>query len=237
MVSEIMLQQTQTERVVSFYRDFLKAFPTVRKLASASLREVLIQWQGLGYNRRGRFLHEAARTIVSDYGGRIPSHVELLEALPGIGSYTARAISVFAFRNPQVLIETNIRTVYLHHFFKNVSNKVHDREILELIAATVSKRNPRDWYYALMDYGSFLKREHKIGNQLSAHYSRQSPFKGSRRELRGIVIKVLTENATSTSSEIQRKSGRTKAEVDLVIDHLEKERIVKRKASGRLALA
>ncbi len=201
LVSEIMLQQTQVERVASFFKRFIRHFPTPAALARAPLKEVLLAWQGLGYNRRALLLKRAAEIISREHGGEVPRSSEKLDALPGIGAYTAGAIMAFAWNEPAVFIETNIRTVFLHFFFKN-RKKVHDKAILELVRQTLpvkvqpfsrSKVEPlgtREWYGALMDYGAHLKET--IGNlnaAKSAHYAKQSRFKGSWRELRAEILR------------------------------------------------
>ncbi len=193
MVSEIMLQQTQVDRVVPKFKSFLKKFPTIKKLADAPLVEVLTQWSGLGYNRRGRFLHEAAKAIIRDHKGKIPSDPILLGLLPGIGKYTARAVAVQAFNKPYAMIETNIRRVYIHHFFTD-SAIVSDVELMPLIEKTFDTKNPRQWVWALMDYGSYLPKIVKNPNRKSSHYAKQSKFKGSIREVRGAILKTLIEN-------------------------------------------
>jgi A/G-specific adenine glycosylase len=104
-----MLQQTQTERVISKYHAWLERFPTAADLAEAPLDQVLLYWNGLGYNRRARFLQLACTTIVSAYGGTFPENASELEKLPGIGPYTSRAVATFAFGKPEIFIETNIR--------------------------------------------------------------------------------------------------------------------------------
>ena len=117
LVSEIMLQQTQVPRVIEKYEEFLKAFPNIRALSKAPLSDVLRLWNGMGYNRRAKFLREAAKIIVERHGGRVPRDAAALRKLPSIGPYTASAVRVFAFKEPDVLIETNIRAAFIHHFF------------------------------------------------------------------------------------------------------------------------
>ncbi|HEX5774430.1 MAG TPA: A/G-specific adenine glycosylase [Candidatus Paceibacterota bacterium] len=198
LVSEIMLQQTQVERVVPFYLAFLKKFPTARALASAPLGEVLAAWQGLGYNRRAKMLHDTAKRVAAEHGGKVPTDIAALEALPGIGPYTARAVAAFAGNADTVFIETNIRTAVTHHFF-NKKTKVVDRELLEVLAKAYPKGRAREWYAALMDYGSFLKRSGVRLNARSAGYVRQAPFKGSVREVRGAILKALAGRRQSAA--------------------------------------
>jgi A/G-specific adenine glycosylase len=192
MVSEVMLQQTQTDRVVSKFEQFIAAFPNIHVLAEADLQDVLGVWQGLGYNRRGKALWENAQRIVKEFGGAVPDNPEILLTFKHIGPNTAASIVAFAFNKPVVFIETNIRTVFLHTFFKN-KQSVHDKELMPLIAQTVDQFNPREWYYALMDYGVYLKKMLPNPNKRSAHYTVQSKFEGSDRQIRGRIIKKLTE--------------------------------------------
>ncbi|MFT5036814.1 MAG: A/G-specific adenine glycosylase [Candidatus Azotimanducaceae bacterium] len=196
LVSEIMCQQTQVERVFPKYTLFLKTFPKVSDLAQASLGEVLELWQGLGYNRRAKMLHNCAKNIVGKYNGKFPKTYEELKALPGIGPYTAGAIMAFAYNKAVPIIETNIRTVYLHHFFKNKTD-VNDKEILQSIGVTMDQENPREWYWALMDYGSYLKKTHGNPNSRSKHYAKQSKFEGSDRQIRGAILRVFTSGKLS----------------------------------------
>lgn len=190
LVSEVMLQQTQVSRVLKKYPDFIKAFPTPEALAKAPLKRILSVWQEMGYNRRAIALKRIADEVMREYGGKIPNDPILLEKFPGIGKNTAGAIVAFAFNKPSVFIETNIRRVFIHHFFKN-RRKVDDKEIILLIEQTLDKKNPREWYYALMDYGAMLSKELANPNRKSKHYTKQKPFKGSNREVRGLILKVL----------------------------------------------
>ena len=132
LVSEVMLQQTQVERVIPFYKNFLTRFPTVRALAAASLADVLAAWQGLGYNRRAKMLHEAAKAVVAQHKGKMPHDAQTLLTLPGIGPYTASAVAAFSDNSDEILIETNIRTVITHHFFPE-KDKVSDADILTVL--------------------------------------------------------------------------------------------------------
>lgn len=199
-VSEVMLQQTQVARVQEKYKEFIKLFPTVQSLAQAPLIEVLQIWTGLGYNRRAKFLKQMAETIVLNHNGKFPKNSETLETLPGIGQYTSRAIASFAYNQPQVFIETNIRTVYMHHFFSQSVELVDDKIILPLIEKTLDKRNPREWYWALMDYGSELKSRGIKIHRTSKQYKKQNVFVGSIREVRGALIKILIEGPVTKSS-------------------------------------
>lgn len=195
LVSEIMLQQTQTVRVVPKYKEFLARFPTVEKLAKANLKDILHLWQGLGYNRRAKFLYECAKEISGKYGGQFPKDLNTLKGLPGIGQSTAGAVLNFAFNIPAPFIETNIRTVFIHHFFKDCKTKVTEKEIMKLINKTLDTSKPREWFYALYDYGSFLKSTLDTDPAKQSNmYKKQPAFKGSFREKRSFVLKLLLNN-------------------------------------------
>jgi len=200
LVSEVMLQQTQVSRVLEKYPQFLKAFPTVETLAEAPLSEVLKVWQGMGYNRRGLALKRMAEKVMAEFKGKVPRERHDLESLPGVGPYTAGAVRAFAFNEPEIFIETNIRRIFIHHFFKNKEG-ISDKEIALLVEATLDRTRPREWYWALMDYGSHLPKVTKNNsNTRSKHYVRQSTFKGSLRELRGKILRTLGEESKTLVS-------------------------------------
>jgi A/G-specific adenine glycosylase len=196
LVSELMLQQTQVDRVVPKFEAFIEEFPDVQALAKASLADVLKLWNGLGYNRRAKYLHDAAKMIVADFGGEFPADEESLRKLPGVGPNTAGAIAAYAFNQPAIFVETNVRTVYFHHFFPN-GEKVDDRQLREMVAKTIDRENPREFYWSLMDYGTWLKKQGAGRLQQSRHYKKQSALKGSVREVRGQIVKALAANDMS----------------------------------------
>ena len=206
LVSEIMLQQTQVDRVRGKYEAFLSAFPDVAALASAPLDRVLAAWQGLGYNRRAVALHRSARILRSEHHCLIPNDTAALVALPGIGAATAGSIRAFAFNEPVVFIETNIRRVFIHEFFPG-REAVADDELLPFVAAALVRRSPRDWYYALMDYGTALARQVPNPNRRSRTYTRQSRFEGSDRQLRGAILRVLVGGGALTGAGVARAAG------------------------------
>ncbi len=258
LVSEMMLQQTQTQRVVAKFQEWMEAYPTVQDLAQASLSDVLSHWVGLGYNRRAVFLQKAAQEVCSKWDGVFPKSQEELLTLPGIGPYTAGAVSTFAFNQPNVFIETNIRSVYIWYFFgisgsspkmTEVSSpkmtegrdgarsllagggarsllagggsfeaggsgenggevpmpKVDDKELIPLIQQTLVTSNPRDWYYALMDYGAELKKKIPNPSRSSRHYAKQSRFEGSLRQARGAILRQISLKGAATLSQISRE--------------------------------
>ena len=192
LVSELMLQQTQVDRVIPKFELFMRTFPHISDLAKAPLSDVLTVWSGLGYNRRAKFLHEAAKKVVADYDGSIPNTYDALVSLPGIGPNTAGAILAYSFNQPIVFIETNVRTVYFHHFFEDQA-LVTDAELKKLAEETIDREHPREWYWAVMDYGSYLKKQGVGRINKSSHYKKQAPLKGSVREVRGLILKALAK--------------------------------------------
>ena len=201
LVSEVMLQKTQISRVLIKYPRFLKAFPTIQSLANAPLRRVLSVWQGMGYNRRGLYLQKAAKEIMQKHGGNVPKDVSLLDMLPGIGPYSARAIACFAYGACEPFIETNIRRVIIYEFFPR-KKKVPDTEILQVLRQIQPPCFQREWYWALMDYGREGLKHIPNANRNSRHYVKQSKFEGSPRYIRAKIISYLLENKKATMEEI-----------------------------------
>lgn len=225
-VSEIMLQQTQVSRVTDKFTAFIEAFPNVHALDSASLSAVLDVWQGLGYNRRALQMKKAARTIIETFDGRIPSSVDDLATLSGVGRATAAAICAYAFDMPVVYIETNIRTVFIHHFFPG-RNDVSDSEILPLVEETLDTSSPRRWYSALMDYGVMLKSLHANPGRRSAHHTTQSRFEGSDRQIRGGILRALSGGKELTTAEIAGDLEAGEERVERILERLENEEFIK----------
>ena len=190
VVSEIMLQQTQVPRVLKKFDEFIRIFPDFAALAQASLEDVLRAWQGLGYNRRAKYLLQIAQVIINRWDGIVPEDPAVLQTLPGIGAATAGSIVVFTYDRPVVFIETNVRRVFIHHFFQDRVG-VSDMEIYPVLTCTLDHTHPREWYYSIMDYGTFLAGAIENPNRRSRHYAVQSKFSGSDREIRGRILKVL----------------------------------------------
>jgi A/G-specific adenine glycosylase len=194
LVSEVMLQQTQVDRVIPYYERWIKKYPTAKALSKAKLVDVLKLWQGLGYNRRAKYLWEAAKIIAS---------TGWQDKLPGVGPYTKAAVETFAFNKPNVFVETNIRTVFFyHHTHSSVLQKtriISDAQLLPLVADALkkSKMEPRDFYAALMDYGSYLKKQGVRLNSRSKHYTKQSKFEGSRRQKNAAKLRALLKKGAS----------------------------------------
>lgn len=259
-LSEVMLQQTQVARVEARMEEWLERFPTIEALAAAPAPDVLAAWQGMGYNRRALMLHKTAQIVTSEFGGAFPQDARALKRLPGIGTATAQGIRSFAFNLPGVYLETNVRTVFLHHFFPDVP-AVPDRELIPLVAATCPAAplgsvspdhedagaytepqdgddTPRNWYYALLDYGAHLKKTLPNPSRRSAGYTRQSRFEGSRRQKRAEIVRILldaregahggmtTDEVAQALSAVERAAGRDAVDASLarsILDDLERE--------------
>jgi len=231
LVSEIMLQQTQVECVVPFYKKFIKKFPTAKRLASTPLSSVLQMWQGLGYNRRAKMLHEAAKEfprfdLKSDSSRS--NLVAKLEKLPGVGPYTARAVAAFAYNQDVVFVETNIRTAIIHHFFSN-KKKVSDKEIEKVLSRLRQGfGEPREWYSALMDYGAHLKRSGVSHNIKIKKYTKQSKFAGSLREARGTIVRELARGAASPAHLVELLGVSRRAQMRSALRALFSERMIEK---------
>jgi A/G-specific adenine glycosylase len=225
-VSEVMLQQTQTHRVIPKFEDFITHFDSFQALADAPFVEVLTQWKGLGYNRRAKYLQEAAKMIVYQHGGTLPAAPDELVKLPGIGPATAASIATFAYNAPHIFIETNIRSVFLLLFFHEQEN-VSDTMLLPLIDACLDREKPRDWYYALMDFGVFIKKYIGNPNKKSRHYTKQKSFKGSNRQIRGKILEILLNESPQTKKQIYKQLPDFETErIDKNLDDLCAEQLI-----------
>ncbi len=196
-----MLQQTQVTRVDGRWQRWLSRFPSVGALACAPQADVLEEWQGLGYNRRALAVQKAAQALVGE-GGAFPQDAQALCKLPGIGPATAAGIRAFAFNLHSVYLETNVRTVLLHELFPGQVG-ITDKQLVPLVDATCPQDapgpadpaapadDPRTWYYALLDYGAYLKRTQPNPSRRSATHTRQSKFEGSHRQKRAALVRLL----------------------------------------------
>jgi A/G-specific adenine glycosylase len=231
LVSEIMLQQTQVERVTIKFPEFIRAFPDFSSLAAAPLAQVLTVWQGMGYNRRAIALQKCAIRVMNEYNGILPADVAILTTFPGIGRATASSIAAFAFNMPVVFIETNIRRVFIHFFFTD-TDTVSDAEILPLVEQALYHENPRVWYWALMDLGSALKKTVSNPNRRSVHYTKQSPFEGSDRNLRGTLLKILLKYQFLEEEEIIGRVAEDPHRVRRILSVLEAEGFIEHSGNG-----
>ena len=190
LVSEVMLQQTQVNRVLGYWERFMSLFPRIDALAAAETSLVLEMWQGLGYNRRALMLKRCAQECAARYGGMLPASREELLALPGIGPATASGVMAFARNERCVYLETNVRSVFLYHFFPDCE-KVPDKAIAHLVERSCPDEDIRGWYYALLDYGAYLKSTMPNPSRRSAAYTRQSAFEGSHRQKRAAIVRLV----------------------------------------------
>ena len=204
-LSEVMLQQTQVSRVDGRWQRWLERFPSIDALAAAETADVLDEWQGMGYNRRALALQRAARAV-ADAGGAMPQEAAALQALPGIGPATAAGIRAFAYNLPGVYLETNVRTVFLHELYPQAEG-VPDRELVPLVEATCPPDDsnptddPRTWYYALLDYGAYLKKTVPNPSRRSRTHVRQARFEGSHRQKRAMMLRIVLGSGGITAAQ------------------------------------
>lgn len=225
LVSEIMLQQTQTFRVEPKFEAFIAAFPTFETLAEAPFAHVLQYWKGLGYNRRAKALQENAQRIIKEFNGILPDEPKILETFASIGYATSCSITTFAYNKPTAFIETNVRSVFIHFFFTD-KTEVHDKEIMPLVHAAIDYENPREWYYALMDYGVMLKKQDKEINKKSKHYTKQSKFEGSDRQVRGKILEYLLAYKVAQLDELQAVLAVEFMRFTTIVDSLLKDQLI-----------
>ena len=236
LISEVMLQQTQVSRVLGRWESWLDVFPTIDALAAASFADVLERWQGMGYNRRAMALKRCADEISMKWNGVVPQGYDELLALPGIGPATAAGVCVFAYQQPQIYLETNVRTVFLHEFFAECDG-VTDRELIPYVAQTCPTHDPRAWYYALLDYGAYLKKAFLNPSRRSVKHRAQSAFEGSIRQKRAELLRLLLANPGATTEELseqlalfEQRAGRRAPDVEevaRVLSALEREGFVR----------
>lgn len=218
LVSEVMLQQTQVKRVLRYWERFLALFPTIDALAAADNALVLEMWQGLGYNRRALMLKRCAEECATHHGGTLPAAREELLGLPGIGPATASGVMAFARNERCVYLETNVRSVFLHHFFPGVE-KVPDKDVATLVERACPAEDVRGWYYALLDYGAHLKSVVSNPSRRSSAYARQSTFEGSHRQKRAAIVRLVLgepgigfEAISAELDAMERAAGRGRVE-------------------------
>ena len=220
-VAEIMLQQTQVDRVVPKYATWVKKWPSWRALAKATNRELLTMWSGLGYNRRALYLGQMARTIIEQHSGVLPQDPDILRTLPGIGPYTSRAILIFAFNQPLVTIDTNIRRVLITKI--GLPHSISVIALEKIAQQILPPHRSRDWHNALMDYGAVVLTARKSGVK---PLSRQSKFAGSQRQIRGEIIRQLTTKKRINLASVSKKLGRSVDDVRTAAKGLADDRMI-----------
>ena len=242
-LSEIMLQQTRVSAALPYYERFLAALPDIPALAGCEEEKLHKLWEGLGYYSRVRNLQKAAKIVCAQYGGQLPADYNALLALPGIGPSTSAGVRIFAFRQPDMYLETNVRAVFIHELFPG-RESVADKELVSLVEATCPQdARVRAWYYALLDYGAYLKKTMPNPTRRSKHYTRQSKFEGSHRQKRAYLLRRVIDDALSTEdlardlAQSERASGRQEPsveEVRAILDELEREGFVMRRGDAWL---
>lgn len=259
LVSEVMLQQTQAPRVTDPYERFLERFPTVSALAAAPRSEVVRAWGGLGYNRRAVALSLAARAIVREHGGRVPSEPDALRSLPGVGPYTAAAVASIAFGRRIAAVDTNVRRIVARVHLGTDADAAHPRRTRELAEAMVDGDEPGAWNQALMDLGREVCRPRPrcdecplaprcrfraTGAVPARSRRRQDPFPGSSRQVRGGVVRVLRERPAATIGALAAGIGADSERVVTAVRELHHEGILHAgpgalagRANGRVRLA
>lgn len=232
LVSEVMLQQTQANRVIPKYEEFLKEYPTLERLAVAETKQLLKVWSGLGYNRRALWLRDAAREIVRL--GAFPREVKTLRALKGIGEYTSRSILIFAFNDDIAAVDTNIRRVLIaSHLADETMSKTEVQRIAEVL---LLRGRSRDWHNALMDYGAMVLTAGVTG---IAPLSRQPCFKGSSREIRGAIVRALTRTESMTANQLYSQMGLEcdKSMMNSILQQLVSEGLVEIHVNGEFRIS
>ena len=220
-VSEIMLQQTQVDRVIPKYENWIKQFPDWKTLSKSSNKSILTYWSGLGYNRRALYLKEIAQIIVKNHNGKMPPDIKTLQSFPGIGKYTSHAILIFAFDKRVAAVDTNIRKVLLHEF--NLPPETSEKDIQSLADLVLPKTKIKEWHYALMDYAKTLPQDVHIKYQTKY---KQSKFEGSLRQIRGEIIRQLTKNRFTTIQQISAILKRNDVDIQKAITTLVNENMI-----------
>ncbi len=192
LISEIMLQQTQVSRVISYYAKWIKRWPTILEVAHAPLNEVLQMWMGLGYNRRGYYLHQTAKIISTEFDGDVLKAIKQYKKLPGIGLYTSKAVQIFSTNTDIATVDTNIRRIFIHEF--KLHETISDAELSKIAEQCLPKGQSRDWHNALMDYGSLKLTAMETGIKPK---TQQSKFEGSDRQIRAKILRILLNESVS----------------------------------------
>jgi A/G-specific adenine glycosylase len=225
LVSEVMLQQTQVDRVIHYYERWVERWPTVYDLAKADRSAVLTMWMGLGYNNRAVHLHNAAQTIVADYDGDVIRAMNHYKNIPGIGPYISHAVRIFAGNEDIVTVDTNIRRIFIHEF--QLDEHVSGRELWHLAAQCLPKGYSRDWHNALMDYGAMIVTSRKTGIKPK---TRQSKFEGSDRQLRAQILRYFLETAQPLLfDEIVQFTHEQSARVQNILNGMMKDGLIEHK--------
>jgi A/G-specific adenine glycosylase len=220
LLSELMLQQTQVNRVILYYEKWISRWPTIHALASASLAEVLQAWMGLGYNTRAINLHKAARKIVAEFNNDVLEAMKQYKEIPGVGRYTSQAVQIFSTNANLVTVDTNIRRIFIKEF--NLPEKVSDKALWELAERCLPRGKSRDWHNALMDYGALFLTAKKTGIKPK---TQQSQFEGSDRQIRARILRCLLKEKMSLS-ELEKTVRIEQIRLRQILDKMMNEKII-----------
>jgi A/G-specific adenine glycosylase len=223
LLSELMLQQTQVNRVILYYAKWITKWPTIDALASASLTEILDAWMGLGYNTRAVNLHKTARKIVTKFNSDVLEGMKHYKDLPGVGKYTSQAVQIFSANADIITVDTNIRRIFINEF--NLSEKVTDKALWELAGRCLPRGKSRDWHNALMDYGALFLTAKKTGIKPK---TKQSRFEGSDRQIRARILRCLLKEKMSLS-ELEKTLEIEQMRLRQILDKMSTEKIVMEK--------
>jgi A/G-specific adenine glycosylase len=239
LVSEVMLQQTQVDRVIPYYERWLELFPTAEALADAPTAEVIKAWSGLGYNRRAVYLQKTARAVVDEHGGRFPRTRDELLKLPGVGPYTAGAIAAFAFEQDVAFMDTNIRRVVHRLAFGSdiPARQATEGQVLEAAEQLVPEGFGWAWNQAMIEFGALQCTQRRpacvicplqhccaafpaIQTDIAelpvgVRLKNEAAFHGSNRQFRGRVVEELRRTPNATLAELGPKVKTDFAEHDL----------------------
>jgi len=220
LLSELMLQQTQVNRVILYYEKWITRWLDIHALASASLAEVLQAWMGLGYNTRAINLHKAARKIVTEFDNDVLEAMKQYKEIPGVGRYTSQAVQIFSTNADIVTIDTNIRRIFIKEF--HLPEKVSDKELWMLAEQCLPKGRSREWHNALMDYGALHLTSQKTGIKPK---TQQSRFEGSDRQIRARILRCLL-NDTMSLSELKKTFRIEQKRLRRILDKMVTEKII-----------
>ena len=223
LLSELMLQQTQVNRVILFYEKWITRWTTIDALASATRSEVLQAWMGLGYNSRAINLHKTAQKIVTEFDRDVLEAMKQYEEIPGVGRYTSQAVQIFSTNADFVTVDTNIRRIFIKEF--NLPEKVSDKELWKLAEKCLPIGKSRDWHNALMDYGALHLTSKKTGIKPK---TQQSRFEGSDRQLRARVLRILLQGDESLTN-MSRTLNVASSWLQRILEKLVSEEIISKK--------
>jgi A/G-specific adenine glycosylase len=223
LLSELMLQQTQVNRVIAYYERWIVKWPTIETLAAAPLAEIVQTWMGLGYNTRAVNLKKAAQLISTKFDGDVLQAMKHYKEIPGVGRYTSQAVQIFSTNADLITVDTNIRRIFIHEF--NLASEICDTELWELAEKCLPRGRSRDWHNALMDYGALYLTSPKTGIKPK---TQQSPFEGSNRQMRAKILRSLLKRHMSFL-ELEKIVGIEQMRLQSILDKMITQKIIVKK--------